>query len=96
MRLQYAACVIAAYVRVSSGNSWIIENWGTSDRLSLHHPHGASENFLILLKDLRSAIQVGNEASVTSEIASQAAAAGERILENRLQHIQGAPEPVAE
>jgi 3-hydroxyisobutyrate dehydrogenase-like beta-hydroxyacid dehydrogenase len=83
-------------VRVSSGNSWIIENWGTSDRLSLNHPYGANANFLILLKDLRSAIQVGSEAGVTSEIASQAAAAGERILENRLQHIRGAPEPVAE
>lgn len=82
-------------VRVSSGNSWIVENWGQTDKMALNHLHGASANFLILLKDLREAIQIGNEAGVTSEIASQAAAAGERILENRLEHVQGGPKPVA-
>jgi 3-hydroxyisobutyrate dehydrogenase-like beta-hydroxyacid dehydrogenase len=83
-------------VRVSSGNSWIIENWGTTDRLAMNHSHGAGAQFLILLKDLREAIEIGSEAGVTSEIASQAAAAGERILEDRLQHLQGAPRQVAE
>jgi 3-hydroxyisobutyrate dehydrogenase len=83
-------------VRVSSGNSWIIENWGTTDRLATNHSHGAGSHFLILLKDLRDAVQIGSEAGVTSEIASKAAAEGERILEYRLEHMQGAPKPVAE
>ena len=83
-------------VRVSSGNSWIVENWGTTDRLATNHSHGAGSHFLILLKDLREAVQIGSEAGVTSEIASKAAAAGERILEYRLEHMQDAAKPVAE
>jgi 3-hydroxyisobutyrate dehydrogenase-like beta-hydroxyacid dehydrogenase len=84
--------VLVDVARVSSGNSWYIENWGFSDGLIRTHPHGgADEGYRILLKDLQSAVAVARARGVELAVAGHAAEVGRDVLAERDRtHHQGA------
>ncbi|AKS34306.1 hypothetical protein AFA91_23125 [Mycolicibacterium goodii] len=83
--------VFLQVVRTSSGDSWMIENWGSSERHMLTHPHGGiNSRFSILLKDLQMAVEVGQDAGAAPLIAAVAGVAGEHVLTRRFDHITAA------
>lgn len=74
-----------AVASTSTGDSWYVEHWGFIDGLLLNHPQaGRDADFHLLMKDLRSAVQIGEEGGAVLSIGRFAIGEGERILGERL------------
>ncbi|MDB5874507.1 MAG: 3-hydroxyisobutyrate dehydrogenase [Ramlibacter sp.] len=75
--------VMLGAAKVSTGNSWWIENWGFFDNLILTHPQPD-----VLSKDLWEAVQAGKEKGLDLAIAAIAASTAPRLTAERIAKLK--------
>ncbi len=76
--------VMVDIARVSTGNSWFIENWGFFDNLLLTHPQPD-----VLSKDLWEAVDAAREKGLDLVIGGIAALSAPRLTAERLASLKG-------